>query len=129
MTTANDKLAPKQEKLIAALLTSATVQAAAAAAGISEATAHRWLRTDPAFATAYRTARWRAVQHAIVRVQQTSGAAVTILLSIAADKSASASSRVTAASKLIDLALRAVEIEDLESRLATLEALMQEKHG
>jgi hypothetical protein len=127
MTTANEKLPAKQEKLIAALLTSATVQAAAATAGVSEATAHRWLRDDAAFAQAYRQVRWRAVQHAIVRLQQTSGAAVTILLSIAADKSAPASSRVTAASKLIDLALRSVEIEELEARLSALEATVKEK--
>ncbi len=122
----HDKLTPKQEKLIAALLTSATVQAAAGAAGVSEATAHRWLRDDAAFDQAYRRVRWRAVQQAIARLQQTSGAAVTVLLSIAADKHAPASSRVTAATKLLDLALRAVEIEELEARLSALEASMKD---
>ena len=127
MTTYSPHVTPKQEKLIAALLTNGTVQAAATAAGISEATAHRWLRDDAAFEAAYRTARRGAVQHAIARLQQTSGAAVTILLGIAADKHAPASSRITAASKVLDLAIKAVELKAIEARLVTLESLMKEK--
>ncbi len=127
MAEKTDNLSPKQHATIAALLSAPTVAQAATTAGVSERQLYRWLKDDSDFDAAYRAARWRATQQAIARLQQTSGAAVTILLSIAADKNAPASSRVAAASKLIDLALRSVEIEELESRLANLEDLMKEK--
>ena len=126
MTTTPDKLSAKQHGAIAALLTSATIQGAAREAGISERQIHRWLADDQEFDAAYRRARWRATQQAIARLQHVSTAAVTVLISIAADKHMPPSSRVAAASKLIDLALKSVEIEELEARLSNLEVLMKE---
>ena len=61
MTVNDQKLTAKQEKLLASLLSSPTVQQAAAAAGVSEPTAYRWLREDAAFDAAYRQARRQAV--------------------------------------------------------------------
>ncbi len=127
MAPTTDKLSAKQHGAIAALLTSATIQGAAKEAGISERQIHRWLAEDQEFDATYRRARWRATQQAIARLQQVSSAAVTVLISIAADKHQPTSSRVAAASKLLDLALRSVEIEELEARLANLEALTKEK--
>jgi transposase len=127
MAVKPDKLSVKQHAAVAALLTNVTIQNAAKEAGISERQIHRWLADDQEFDAAYRRARWRATQQAIARLQQVSGHAVTILLSIAADKHMSPSSRVAAASKLLDLALRAVEVEELEARLSNLEALTKEK--
>jgi len=121
MTTDEAKISAKQEKLIAALMVTATVQAAAKTAGVSETTAHRWLREDANFDTAYRAARKNAVGQAIARLQQTSGAAVQVLLTIALDKAAPTSSRVAAASKVLDMAIKAVELESLEDRLRALE--------
>src|SRR3712207_3895809 len=126
MTHIEPKLTAKQEKLIAALLTSATVRTAAAA-GVSEPTVYRWLREDAVFDAAYRAARRNAVQQAISRLQQHSGAAVTILLMIAADLKMPASSRVAAASKVLKLAIKAVELEDIEARLTALEATLNDK--
>ncbi len=127
MATTTDKLNAKQDKAIAALLSSATIQNAAKEAGISERQIHRWLADDQEFDAAYRRARWRATQQAIARLQQLSSAAVTVLISIAADKHMPPSSRVAAASKLLDLALRAVEVEELEARLTALEAAAKDK--
>ena len=127
MATTTDNLSPKQHAAVAALLTNVTIQNAAKEAGISERQIHRWLAEDKEFDDAYRRARWRATQQAIARLQQVSSAAVTVLLSIAADKHMPPSSRVAAASKLLDLALRAVEVEELEARLSNLEALTKEK--
>ncbi len=45
------KLTPKQEKAITALLSQPTIEAAAASLGINPATVHRWLQ-DPAFTEA-----------------------------------------------------------------------------
>jgi len=58
------KLGRKQEALIASLLTEATHAAAAAQAGVSEATVQRWLHL-PEFQTAYRQARRQLVECAI----------------------------------------------------------------
>jgi len=116
----NGRLTAKQEKAIAALLTEGSVAAAATKAGIATSTLFGWLR-DPAFDTAYRAARREAVGHAIARLQQLSTDAVAVLATVMADKNTPASVRVTAAAKLLDMALRAVEIEDLEARIDQLE--------
>ena len=121
MATVDAKLTPKQDALIAALLTSPTIQDAAKAVGVSETTAHRWLRTDEAFTAAYLKARRAAVGQAIARLQQLSSGAVAVLAQVASDKQAPASSRVAAASKILEVAIKAVELEDLEARIAALE--------
>jgi len=125
--TNGHNISSKQERLIAALLTSGTIQQAATVAGVSETTAWRWLHHDAAFIAAYRAARREAVQQAIARLQQVSTHAVFILASVMADKATPASVRVAAASKILDLALRAVELEDVEARLSALEAAQQVK--
>jgi AcrR family transcriptional regulator len=122
MTTEQPNLTPKQELLIAALLSSATIQDAAKAAGVSEATAHRWLRNAAGFDAAYRQSRRAAVGQATARLQQVSGAAVSVLVQVMANKTTPASVRVAAASKVLDFAIKAVELEDLDARLLALEA-------
>ena len=121
MATPDAKLTPKQELLIAALLSSPTIQDAAKTAGVSETSAHRWLRTDEGFTAAYLKARREAVGQAIARLQQLSSGAVAVLAQIAADRQAPASSRVTAAIKIIEFALQGVQLQDLEARIAALE--------
>ena len=59
--SARTKMNRKAEALIAALLTERTQALAAVKAGISEATAQRWLR-DPRFQSAYRLARRSIVE-------------------------------------------------------------------
>ena len=113
-------LTPKQEKAITALLAQPTIEAAAAALGVNPASIHRWLG-DPAFVEAYRTARRDAVGQAVARLQQVSGAAVAVLVQVMADKRTAGSTRVAAASKVLDYAFRAVELEDLAARIEALE--------
>jgi hypothetical protein len=127
MTTNGAKLTPKQELLIAALLSSPTIQEAAHAAGVSEPTAHRWLR-EAAFEVAYRAARREAVHQAIARLQWAASTAVSLLIDIIKDEQAHASLRLRAAEKVIDHALKAVELEDLEARVVALEERYAEKH-
>src|SRR5919199_6633657 len=121
MATVDTKLTPKQDALIAALLSSPTIQDAAKTVGVSETTAHRWLRTDQSFTAAYLKARREAVGQAIARLQHLSSGAVAVLAQVAADKQAPASSRVAAATKILELAIKAVELEDLAARIETLE--------
>lgn len=123
MQDASAKLTPKQERAIAALLAQPTIEAAAETLGINAATVHRWLG-DPAFQVAYRTARRDAVQQAVTRLQQVSGAAVAVLVQVMADRSKPAGTRVTAAKTVLEFSFRAVELEDLADRIEALEQQM-----
>ena len=115
-----EKLSRTQERAIAALLQCPTMTEAATAAGISEATLWRWLRL-PAFQEEYRAARRQAVQQAVTAVQRITSTAVATLEGIMNDATAPPASRVTAARVVLDTALKAVELEDLEQRIAALE--------
>ncbi len=116
------ELTPKQHKTIAALLSTPTIAAAAAAVGVGERTVHTWLG-DPAFAEAYRAARKEAVQIAIARVQTASGRAVDCLLDIIDTEYTPAppAVRLAASKAILEFALKAVEIEDIQARLDALE--------
>ena len=104
------KLSRKQEAVIAALLTESSHASAAAKAGVSEATLHRWLRL-PGFRWAYRKARRDLVEGAIGRLQAATGQAVDTLLAVAKG-GARDSDRVRAAVALLDHALRGLELAD-----------------
>jgi hypothetical protein len=123
MSTSTHPLTPRQEQSITALLVQGSLQAAAEASGINEKTLRRWLREDAAFQTAYRDARRAVVQHAITQVQQATGEAVETLRSVMQDAEAPASARVSAAKAILETALKGIEIDDLEVRIAALEAL------
>jgi hypothetical protein len=118
--TENCRLTARQEKAILALLSQPTIQAAAKAAKISERTLYLWLK-EPAFSAAYREARATAVSQAISRLQQVSGEAVTTLQDVMKDPQAPAPARVTAATKILELALRGIELAELQRRIQELE--------
>lgn len=120
LTFVESDLPPRHQKLLAALLSARTVEAAAGAAGCSVRHAYRML-ADPVFAEALRKARRAALRLATGQLQQSAGEAVMVLRLIAADKGQPASARVAAASRLLDTAFKAAEIEDLEARLAAVE--------
>src|SRR5437879_1275745 len=124
MRAHGEKLSRKQEQTIAALLTCDSLTAAAAGCGIAEATLHRWLKDD-GFQAAYREARRAVVQQAIVQVQGATGEAVETLRAVMQDADAPASARVSAAKAILETAIRAVELENLEARIAALEAAQE----
>ena len=127
MAEKTSNLTPKQEKAISCLLTEPSITKAAKAAGVGERTLYRWLE-EADFAAAYQSARRDAVGQAIGRLQQASSSAVTVLMALMLDKPIPASTRFAAARSIIELSLRAVELEDIEARLAALEATMKERH-
>ena len=104
------KLGRKQEALIASLLTEPTHAAAAAQAGVSEATVQRWLHL-PGFQAAYRQARRQLVEGAVGRIQAATGQAVDTLLAVARGGAKDAD-RVRAAVALLDHALRGLTAAD-----------------
>ena len=114
------KFGRKKEEAIAALLTQRNAEEAARAAGISTATLMRWLNL-PEFKKAYRKARREAYGQSIARLQQASGAAATTLLKLMVDPNAPPSTRLRAADSVLDHSAHAIELEDLEERLAAVE--------
>ena len=119
-----EKLTRKQEQAIAALLAAPSVGEAAQQTGVSEPTLYRWLKHD-AFQTAYRAARREVVRQAVAHLQRASGEAVHTLQAIMGNAEAPASARVSAARTVLDTAIKAVELEDLEARIAMLEQQRQ----
>ncbi|HEY4365122.1 MAG TPA: hypothetical protein VGN17_29435 [Bryobacteraceae bacterium] len=114
------KLSRKQEDAIVALLSQRNVEEAARTVGVPIRTMYRWQKESD-FDIAYREARRAAFSQSVARLQQMSAAAVSTLGKVMVDQNAPAASRVRAASSVLDLAARAIEIEDLEARLSALE--------
>jgi len=116
----NNSLPKKQESALAALLACPTMKEAAFASGVSEVTLWRYMQ-DEKFLLRYRKARRDVVEHAVMRLQHDAGEAAKVLSAIAKDTQASASSRVAAARTIIDQAMRAVEMGELQGRIEQLE--------
>ncbi|OQA61638.1 MAG: hypothetical protein BWY41_00040 [Candidatus Atribacteria bacterium ADurb.Bin276] len=119
------KLNRKMELAIVALLNQPTIIMAAEDAGISETTLWRWLQRED-FSKAYREARKQAVNQAIAHIQRISGEAVNTLREVM-NEGRKETARVTAARAILELTLKAYEIEDLEKRIEVLEEMMRER--
>jgi hypothetical protein len=120
------KFPRKKNQTIIALLTHQTIGEAAQAVGIAESTLWRWTK-DQDFQLAYREARNQVVQQATAQMQANMSEAVQTLRNIMNDQNAPASARVSAAKSMIEIGLKAMEIEEIESRLAVLEKQVFEK--
>lgn len=115
-----NKLSRKKEQAIIALLEAPTVKEAAEMVKINPATLYKWM-TLPEFEAAYRKTRHEAMGSAIARLQQASNEAVDTLREVMGDQEATPASRVTAARAVLELGLRATELELVDERLARLE--------
>ncbi len=116
------KLTPKQEAALLALLDNGTIEAAYKAAGISKATMWRFMQ-DANFQARYRAARRQLVETAIGQLQKHATTAARVLVNIAVDQHAPASSRVAAAKTILEQSVSAIELMDLQERIERLEAL------
>ena len=119
---------PKQTQAIIALLEKPTIKSAAKWAGVNETTLHRWFQL-PAFREDYYRARTDLIQHSMGRLQKACGVAVETLKSIMADPSGPASARVSAARTTLEMAIRSVELEDLQQRVDRLDREMAKMRG
>jgi hypothetical protein len=97
-----------------------SIDEAAKSIGIGAQTLLRWLKV-PEFDAAYRQARRAAFSQSTARLQQATSAAVSTLLKIMVDTNTPPSVRVRAADSVLDHASQAIEIEDVEVRVAALE--------
>jgi hypothetical protein len=76
----------------------------------------------PEFQARYRAARRQLVETAIAQLQKYATNAARVLVEVAMDKQAPASSRVAAAKTILDQSVSAIELMDLQERLEKLEA-------
>jgi HEPN domain-containing protein len=120
MTGHGTKFARKKEEAIAALLTHRTLEEAGRAVGVAPNTLLRWQK-EPEFQTAYREARRAAYGQCIARLQQAAGVAVSVLLKVLADVATPPSVKVRAVDSVLNHAAKAIEIEEIEARVAALE--------
>jgi hypothetical protein len=120
-----EKRSRKQEQFIAALLSYPTVEAAAKEVGIGDVTAWRW-RKDPAFDDQYREATRDAMHQAAARLQGAAREAVDTLRKIQSEGESEAA-RVSAARTILDMALKAADLEDVQRRLDALEQVVKER--
>ena len=118
--------ARQREQLILALLQQPGIEKAAAVVGISTVTAWRITKT-PEFKEAYRQARRDAFTQSLGRLQQAAGAATSTLMKIMVDATAPAGSRVRAADCVLEHAASALDLEDIQVRLAKLEQIEKER--
>ena len=114
------KFGRKKEEAIAALLTQRNIEEAAKVVGIASNTLLKWMK-DPEFDGAYRQAKRQAFGQAVARLQQGASAAATTLLKTMIDPATPPSARIRAAECVMNHATKAIEIEDIEARVAELE--------
>ena len=128
MAARGSTLVRKQEDAIAALLTQRNIEEAARAAGIGARTLLRWLKV-PEFQAAYRDARRAAFSQSVARLQQGATAAATTMLKLMLDPNTPASVRIRAAECIMNHSSKAIEIEDVEARVAELERAAEPSKG
>src|ERR1017187_4580656 len=119
------KFGRKKEAAVVALLTHRSIDEAAKAVGVAPNTLLKWMK-DREFAAAYRKARAAVVGQAIARLQQTTGAAVSTLQKLMVDTNTPAAIKGQVAKAILALAIKGVEVEDFDARLAELERTAEE---
>lgn len=77
------------------------------------------------FRDAYREAKREVVMAAIARLQGAATEAVDALRAVMNDVENPASARVSAARAVLEIAVRAVEMEDLTARVEEIEAILK----
>jgi len=120
------KFIRKKEIALSALISEPTIRSAAKVAGIGETTLWRWLK-EKDFADAYRELKREAVDQAIARLQVASGKAVDTLVEVIENVENPPSVRVNAAKTIIEMAVKAVEYDEIERRIEDLEVLVYEQ--
>lgn len=113
-------LTPKQQKAIECLLAEPTTKDAAKAAGISEATIHRWLREEP-FKAAYEAALKTSFETAIKSLQSLTSEAMKALRAILTDTTVTPAVRISAVRTTLEFAIKVRDQEEVLTRLQYVE--------
>ncbi len=110
----------QMDAAIEGLMTCRTIGEAAAKAGVSKRTLQRWMKHE-GFKKQYGRAKAELLEGTINRLRSEGWKGVEILSKIAGDNKTSSAARVSAASRLLETLMKAVEIQDLQQRLDALE--------
>ena len=119
-------MSAEQRRALDALLAGADSVTAAAAAGCSERTLHRW-KTEPAFRQALQDAQDAALDATTGALVAASVASVALLRRVVEDETAQMSHRLRAAGTLLDASLRWHELRSLAQRIGALEGALHGK--
>jgi hypothetical protein len=122
------KFARKKELAIAALLSSKNLDEAARAVDLNPNTLLRWLK-DPGFRAEYLAARREVVSQATARLQQSTTAAAAVFLRLMLDPNVPAAVRLRAAECVYDRAVKGVDSEDIQARVAAVEEAGETANG
>ena len=117
-------MTPRQQKALAALLTSPSKAAAAKAAGIAPRTLRDYWG-DPEFQAAYRDAFGNMVEDATRQAQQAISPAMSTLREIVEDREEDAQARISAARAILSHGIKLTETTDILNRLQELETAME----
>lgn len=115
-----DNLGQGQAQAIVALVNEPTIRKAAESCGVGERTLYTWLE-QPAFRAAYRKARREAFAQAMGLASKYAPLAVGTLATIAGDKSAPHSARVSASTGLLKFSRESLELDDVVARVEAVE--------
>jgi transposase-like protein len=120
MSVPGGKFGRKKEEAIVALLSQRSVDDAARVINVTPRTLYRWMK-EPEFDAAYRAAKRAAFGQSIARLHHLSSAAVSTLGKVMLDAATPPATRVRAADSILDHTTKAIELDDIEARVATLE--------
>jgi hypothetical protein len=118
----NSEISPKQEKLIACLVTDRTAEGACRRANIAVTTYWRWMK-DEQFVAEYRRARRGILENAVTRLQGLTTSAIDTLERNLNCENPSVEMRT--ASVVLEQAIKGLETLDVENRIEMLEALVK----
>jgi hypothetical protein len=114
------------EVAISALLGCPSIRLAAEKAKIAENTLLNWMQITE-FAEQYRQARQAVLNASIARLQAITSDAVQTLHDVMLDGNSPASSRVSSAKSVLEMAVKSRELEEFEIRISELEKQLKEK--
>lgn len=114
------ELSSRQQRAIAALLTTKSMSEAASSAGVGERTLYRWLAEDEAFRAGLARAESELLDTATRRLLALQGQAIETLEHLLSSAE-SESVRLRAAQVAIETSLKLRELRDIDQRLTALE--------
>lgn len=109
-------------------MTSPTYAEAGAKAGVASETVRRYLR-DPDFLAAYKARQEKLLDLATEQGKRSLSLALSTLWEVCGSESEAGQTRVAAARALLEYTIKLVETNDLDQRVAALEAREAESEG
>jgi transposase len=113
-------LTSRQQRTIAALLAARNVREAAKQVKVPERTVYTWLN-EPAFRASLYAAEGHLIDAATRRLLHHQDVALTVILTIMADRDNPAGVRLRAAQTVLEQLLKLRELRNVEQRLTALE--------